>query len=173
MTNERACANDEPRPVTNWENDEVRGDALCDQDLLDNRLRRARELRARQADYLDSLPRELPEVVRQARKLMRHNSGAYPEGFEMALHLSHALEVMVRHEETDAPGRPREAALYLAMELSLAMHRAALALDRISDVLGNPGRLEREAEIAKNLARFESTRTNLLTKSTGLATPKL
>ena len=52
---------------------------------------------------------------------------------------------MVKHGSTDDDGPERDAAIYLADQVAHAMVRATEQLDRISDILDNPARLERES----------------------------
>ncbi len=147
MTDERARANDEARPVkpvTNWQNKAANGYALCGESIFRKHIEGTQALRDRQAAYLDSLPSDPPEVIRAALKLMHPNGDNYPEGIEEALHLSYALEALVKDGELDEEGRPRDAALYLADRVAYAMHRATRQLDRIADILRNPSRVERD-----------------------------
>jgi len=149
MTKDRVCA-DTPAlpiyPVNNWENNEVKGHALCADYLFREHVERAQALRDRQASYLESLPTDPREVIRAALKLMHPTGDEYPDGIEEALHLSYALEALVKEGDLDAKGRSRDAALYVASQVSYAMHRATRQLDRISDTLGNPGRIERDGQ---------------------------
>lgn len=147
MTNERARASDEVRPVepvTSSENKAAKGHALCGESTFREHIEGTQALRDRQAAYLDSLPSDPPEVIRAALKLMRPKGDEYPDGIEEALHLSHALEVMVEEGDLDEDGFNRNAALYIVDRVVMAMHRATRQLDRISDILGNPGRIERD-----------------------------
>ena len=84
------------------------------------------------------------EACHAAMRLMEGGHGYYPEGFEMARHLSCALEAMIRHSDTDDEGPERDAAIYLADKAVQSMMRATEQLDRIADILGNPGRVKRE-----------------------------
>ena len=151
MTKERACASDEARPikpVTKWENNASNGQALCSEYLFREQVEQTRVLRDRQAAYRKSLPTDPPEAIRAALRIMHPTGDDYPDGIEEALHLSFALEALVRAGDLDAQGRSREAALYVADRVSDAMHRATRQLDRIADILGNPGRIgqcERES----------------------------
>ena len=73
---------------------------------------------------------------------MHPDGDDYPEGIEEALHLSQALEAMIKDGDLDEEGRTRDAALYVADRVVFAMHRATRQLGRISDILKNPGRIE-------------------------------
>lgn len=147
MTDERARANDEARPiepVTDCENNGSKGYALCSASIFRDHVEGTRALRDRQAAYLESLPSDPKEVICAAYKLMHPDGDKYPHGIEEALHLSHALEALVKGGDLDTEGRTRDAALNVAHRVAYAMHRATRQLDRISDILGNPGRIERD-----------------------------
>lgn len=135
---------DELKPVTMWENKAAKGHALCAESTFRDHIESAQALRDRQAAYLDSLPSDPPEVIRAARRLLHQGSDEYPEGIKEALHLSHALEALVKEGDLNEDGFDRDAALYVAHRIVIAMHRATRQLDRISDILGNPGRIERD-----------------------------
>lgn len=150
MTNERARATDEDRPVepvSKWENAEAKGLALCANFVFEEKLATAKKLRERHAAYLASLPSDPETAVRAAWLLLHPDAEEYPDGFEEALHLSSALEAMVREGDLDTQGRSRDAALFLASQMSTAMHRAARQLDLISDILENVRPTERGAEL--------------------------
>lgn len=147
MTKERACASDKAmpvEPVTPWENEEANGHALCAEYLFSEYVEQTQALRDHHAAYLASLPTDPQEVIRAALTFMHPSGDDYPDGIEEALHLSYALEALVKEGDLDAKGRSRDAALYVASHLSYAMHRATRQLDRIADILGNPGRIERD-----------------------------
>ncbi len=151
MTKERDCASGEAlpvEPVTIWENEACNRLALVGESVFRQSVEEAQELRDRQAAYLASLPTDPREVIRAARELMQPTGEEYPDGIEEALHLSYALEALVNEGNLGAQGRSRDAALYVASQVSFALHRAVRQLDRISDILGNPGRIEREGEVA-------------------------
>lgn len=126
-------------PVTRWENKEVKGHALCSDFVFQDHLTNAQALRDRQAAYLNSLPTDPTDVIKAAREIMHPGYvNEYPEGIEEALHLSVALEAMIKAGDLDVEGRPRDAALYVAEHVCTAMHRAVRALDRLNHVLGQP-----------------------------------
>lgn len=144
MTEQRVSANDtglqnEPEPVTDWENRSVHGLALVHEDLLKLELDDVNRLRARQAEYLASLPKEPGDAIKSARRIMHHDSENYPEGFEEALHLSYALETMVCSNDVDGPGPQHDAAVYISMRITSALLKTARQLARMSDILGNAG----------------------------------
>lgn len=134
------------RPVTAWENEACDGLALLAAPNFRQSIEKAQELRDRQAAYLASLPTDPREVIRAALKLMHPTGNEYPDGIEEALHLSCALEALVKEGDLDVEGRSRDAALYVASQVSNAMHRAARQLSRVADILGNHGRLERDGQ---------------------------
>ncbi len=147
MEKERVCATDETHPVepvSDWDNNDTKGYALVSENLFRQNMGKIHALRERQAAYRNSLPTDPPAVISAALKLMHPNGSQYPDGVEEALHLSFALEALVKEGDLDSQGRSRDAALYVADRISHAMHRAAHQLDRISDILGNPRRIERD-----------------------------
>lgn len=147
MPKERVCANnkDHPKdPVSSYENRRVKGLALCAPSAFEENISEAKSLRERHQRFLDGLP-EMPDAaLDEALNIMHPNGDNYPKGIEDALHLSYALETMISSEALDVDGRPKEAAKYIAAQLALSMHEAALELDRMQYVLGNPKRLARE-----------------------------
>jgi hypothetical protein len=135
-------------PVTEFENKELRGLALCPGAAFDDTVSRAQTLRARQRAYLDSLPTDPAEAIADARKLLSHDYTAAPKGFEDALHLSQALSALIAQGDLDAPSPTYDAALYIAQRINLALHDTNDSLKRARDVLGNPARVERDRQPA-------------------------
>lgn len=138
MTKERASANNGTRPikpVDKWENSAVHGNALCYEQFYREFIERTQTLRDRQAAYRASLPTDPQDKIRAAREILQHGGEDYPDGIEEALHLSYALEAMLKQSDLDVEGRSRNAALYIADRLSMAMHRAVGQLDRMSHIL--------------------------------------
>lgn len=140
--NVMAKNDDNHAPVTTWENEKARGLALCAEYTFRERVEHAQSLRDRHAAYLGTLPTDPREVILATQKIMHPTGDDYPDGIEEALHLSCALEALVREGDLDAQGQSRDAAIYVASQVSFAMHRAIRQLDRIADILGNPGRIE-------------------------------
>ncbi|WP_299677439.1 hypothetical protein [uncultured Roseobacter sp.] len=146
MTNERACANNRtrPKPVTRRENASVQGQALCADYIFRENIEKAERLRSQQANYLDSLPAEPSDAIRAALGLMNGGGLGYPEGAEEVLHFSVALEAMIQNGHIDEEGPVRDAALYMADRVAMAAWKMSTQLDLISDLLQNPGRIERD-----------------------------
>lgn len=147
--NKKAGA-DTARPVDSYVNEMVDGLALCADSIFEEKLAEVGRLRRRQADYLASLPTKADDCISAAVKILHHDSEEYPEGFEEALYLSFALEPMIRDLRTEDPGIERQALLYVADRVRWGLERASRKLDRVSDILCNPGRIEREERIARN-----------------------
>ena len=149
MTNERACANDETqpvKPVAYWENNEVKGHALCAENVFLKHIERAQTLRDRQEAYHASLPTDRSAAISQALKIMHHEGTEYPEGTEEALYLSYAMLAILKEGDLDQDGFPRDAALYLADRLACCMITATSKLDHMAEILKSPSR----AEMASN-----------------------
>lgn len=63
MTNERACANNTPQPIQEWENENVKGEALSRKRFHEEHLAEVNELRQRQEAYIASLPKNPSEAL--------------------------------------------------------------------------------------------------------------
>lgn len=133
------------RPVTNWENEAVRGMAFTSERAHARDMKEIEALRKQQADYEALLPVEPMEVIKAALETMHPDGDSYPEGFEEAMHLAHALRPMVETLDTDEPGPDRDALLYIADRIMFGLENAARKLDHISALLGTPERIERES----------------------------
>lgn len=134
-----------PKRVTAWENETVKGMALSHDRVHQLDLDKIEGLRARQRDYLKSLPTNPEDCLRAAAKLLHTGGDVYPEGFAEAFFLSFALVPMIKNLETDMPGPERSALLYVADRIKCGLSRFAPALEEVSDILGNPARLKRDA----------------------------
>lgn len=76
MTKERACANDETRPVCRVEshvNDELRGDVFHYKEGYDARNAKVMEHRQRQEAYFANLPKEPLEAIREINSVLRQS----------------------------------------------------------------------------------------------------
>ena len=144
MTKERVCANDIPRPVTDAENESVKGQALCHESVLQDHLAAVQALRAKQRAYLETLPTDPDEVVRAALKVMNPKGYRYPEGFEDALHIAHGLAFLIEHGEIEEGGFDRESARYLANTMVVNLRACRRRFDHLTDILGGPSRAKRE-----------------------------
>lgn len=135
------------RPVTSWENEAVHGMACTSERLHARDMKEIEALRKQQADYEALLPVEPMEVIKAALRTMHPGGDSYPEGFEEAMHLAHALRPMVETLDTDEPGPDRDALLYIADRIMFGLEKAARQIDHISNTLGNPDRIERKAKV--------------------------
>ncbi len=133
----------QPKPVLPHENRKARGYALCREGIFRAHVAEVEQLRARQAEYLASLPTDPREAIRAALELLHPNDEEYPDGIEEALHLSIALEALdaVNGNGDDACA----ATAYVGARVSAALCRAAQQISLVSDILDNPGRLENPA----------------------------
>ena len=134
---------DTVRPVSSWENERVHGAALCAESLFEEHIERAKELRERQAKYEATLPTEPHDIISSAKGVLHPYGESYPEGIEEAMHLSTALTVLVRHGDFDTHSPEREAASFMASRVENGIRTAVEQLDRVSDLLSTPDRLER------------------------------
>lgn len=145
MTNTPTSGTAPVHPVSMYENEANHNMPLLSEGNFNRSMAEISRLRKQQADYLDSLP-TTAEACGEAALRLRHPVGeCYPEGFEEALYLSFALEPMIQHLNTDDPGIERDALLFLANRVRWGLERSVAKLDRISDLLGNPDRIRREA----------------------------
>ena len=138
--------NTTPQPVTLWENDDVKGHALCAEYIFREDVERAQTFRERQSSYLASLPVDRKTAIEAALKTMHPKGETYLEGFENALHLSFALLALIKEGDLDADGRSRDSALYIADRLTTDLHFTARKLDHLSFILRNPARVEQGAK---------------------------
>ena len=139
MTSEKTSANDEvlpSYPVSQSENEEVRGLALCCDSAFEDEMKLVDNLRSRQKAYRASLPTDPDEIITAALAAMYPGGGDYPDGFEEALHLSHALVVMVEDGIDDA-GSNRDAAVYIADRVIECLRNLGRSLDQVGDLLSN------------------------------------
>lgn len=152
MTESRAGANGEnlhPERVTDLENERVGGWALCAEPIFQQHVSLVQSMRDRQSRYLASLPTDPQEAIKAALAIMHPSGDLYPDGFEEALHLSYALEAMVRRGDLGEADRHQDTVLYLADRVLMATGRAACQLDKISDILSNPRRVEPDKRVVE------------------------
>ena len=139
MTNHTPTPGNAPglpvRPVNTWDNDYYHRLPLTADGVFREFMNDVTELRARQKAYLDSLPADPIEAARKAKEILHPDGEDYPEGFEKALHLSWALEALLKGRDLDASGRERDAALWIAREVTSALSAAAVRLEHVSDLL--------------------------------------
>lgn len=145
MTKERACANEPVLPVSTFENEDAKGMAICAQKVFEDELAKVRHLRARQSDYLASLPTDAAGCLSAALSVLHPQGENLPKGLENSLHLSFALAPMIRQLQTEGPGPMRDALLYIADEVNMGLWQAAREIEHVSEILRNPARVEREA----------------------------
>lgn len=143
-TAQRACATDTARPVSMWENAEVKGMALSCDKIHEMDMDKIASLRAQQAKYEASLPADHQEAIKAAQKVMHPEGESYPDGFEASLHLSHALRPMIEVLDLSHPGPDRDALLWITDKIMFGLEDAQRNLDRITDILGNPAQVRRE-----------------------------
>ncbi|WP_306111573.1 MULTISPECIES: hypothetical protein [unclassified Roseovarius] len=70
MDKERVGANAEARPVKDWENKEVKGDALAHKRIFEQHKNEVAELRQRQEQYEKDLPKEPKEALRDIHRTL-------------------------------------------------------------------------------------------------------
>jgi hypothetical protein len=145
MSDERASATPPVKPVTSYENQDVKNMALSVDYVFEMDLAEISKLRKQQADYLASLPVDPAECLSEALRTLQSNGKSYPDGFEEAFYLSFALEPMIRDLDGGSPCPERDAMLYVADRVRQALMRFMPKLDHVNNVLCSPGRVKRHA----------------------------
>ncbi len=135
-------------PVSDAENIKVHGKALCDERLFLDHIKEVKGLREQQGAYLASLPTEPKDAIKAALRILHPSGENYPSGMEDAMQLSTAIVAMLRDDGIGGDGWMREAANHIAFQVEVYLHGLAEQIDRVSDILSNPGRHERDAMIA-------------------------
>lgn len=149
MPNERVCANGETvsadiRPVSDQENRNVNGHALCCDKVFADEQEKITALRERQARFLATLPTEPQAVLDASFSILNPDFGDYIEGFEEALHLSQLLASLIKKGDLREDDWELDAAEFVSQQVTEHLHRMRSQLDHLSYVLCNPGRLARE-----------------------------
>ncbi|TXH26485.1 MAG: hypothetical protein E6Q99_04565 [Elusimicrobia bacterium] len=134
------------RPVTDWENEEVGGKALCADIVFQDGLAKVNALRQQQAAYLAALPTNPEAIISAALAVMHPKGASYPGKFEEAMHMAKALCPMIRALDIDQPSPDRDALLWFAGEVAWALEFLSRDLDHLSEILGNTKRIAREAD---------------------------
>lgn len=131
-----------PQPVSDWENEQLKGAPLCSANVFAENQKKIKALRDQQQAYLDSLPTETDEILGSALKLLQSDFGNYPEGFEFAFHTLDLLSGVLKNHNHDCENL--EAAAYLAEKAFLELRKSKEDLDKVNDILRNKFRLEKE-----------------------------
>lgn len=135
-----------PTRVSSYENRRVSGLALCADQVFEDKIEEATELRKRQADYLASLPQDAEEVIATARARLEDDYGVFVKALEAAEHQSVALTcVLGQMFDGEALYPDQKAAEYLSMQVEDAVRTCKHEIKAALDVLRNPARIEREA----------------------------
>lgn len=149
MTMARVCANSETvsaeiHPVSDLENRNVDGKALCCDRVLADEMEKVGRLRDRQAGFLATLPAEPQAALDASFHILHPDLGNYIEGFEEALHLSQALAALIEKGELDEDSREQEAAEFVSRQIANHLKQTRSHLDYLSHLLRNPRRVEHE-----------------------------
>ncbi|AUQ55169.1 hypothetical protein [Phaeobacter inhibens] len=149
MPKERVCANSETvsadiQPISEHENKSVNGKALCADIVLAEEMERVSELRDRQAQFLATLPVEPQDAIDASFQILNPGMDDYIEGFEEALHLSHALAALIEKGDLEHDTREQDAAVFVSQQIARYLGQTRTRLDRLGYILRNPRRVERE-----------------------------
>ena len=129
----------EHSPVSTYENEKVKGNALSGDRVWQMDLAEIEELRGRQRAYIASLPTEPADRIAAIRKIMHPDSEAYPAGFEEAQALGLALQAMIQIGDVDENNpEVRRAALWIADRMETLMRGLERDLQRIADLCRPP-----------------------------------
>jgi len=134
--------NQTPQPVSDWQNDDVKGLALCCSGVFEKTIRDAESLRRKQAEYLATLPVEPEKALKAALKRLFPIGENYPSGFEDAFSCAFALDALIEQGDSGDEGPTRDATRYVSGKMIEAMMNLKRELDALGDILGNPGRLK-------------------------------
>ncbi|MEM7720743.1 MAG: hypothetical protein AAF376_00065 [Pseudomonadota bacterium] len=133
MTVQTAAIEDKPKRVEDWENREVKGEALAHKRVLETRAEKAARLRQRQEAYYASLPKEPLEALADIhRSLMDMRELAEPQYGPRA-----ALEIMYQlatHNAFDESHQLKEALYWLAIQGLDGLKLVEDAQQRASDI---------------------------------------
>lgn len=129
----------DPRPVTDWENEEVHGKALSCRKLFEMDLAKVQALREREAAWQASLPKEAEEACKAALKEICSQDNDWGEPFKEAVYLSFALRPMIMHLRLDDHGPDRDALLWIVDRIQHRLEGEQARMDRVMDILGAPG----------------------------------
>lgn len=149
MPNERVCANCETvsadiMPVSEQENRNVNGNALCCDKVFADEQEKVTALRDRQARFLATLPAEPQAALDASFSILNPDLGDYIEGFEEALHLSQVLASLIKKGDLREDDWELDAAEFVSQQVTEHLHRMRSQLDHLSHMLRNPRRLEQE-----------------------------
>ena len=115
MTNERVCANSEALPIQDWENRHVKGDALACKRVFEAHLAEVAELRQRQEQYEESLPKKPRKALAEIHRTLLDQRDISEPGYapRAALELIYQL---VAHNALDDSDQMRDAVYWLAIQ---------------------------------------------------------
>ncbi len=105
-----------PRRVTNFENEEVGGLAMCFEMTLERALERVSSLRTEDKLYHEALPSDPGQKLKAIIKILEGGDDDVPDECTLALHVSMALEVMLKNGEQSSPWQ-QESAAFMAEKI--------------------------------------------------------
>ena len=132
-------------PVSDYENAKVDGAALMSERVYKKSMEFAEDLRARQAAYLDSLPKTDTDAVAEGLSILHPDGENYPEGFEEAYHCAVAIEAICQSEDNLELRDVQETLAWLSRKVAVGLYGVRRDLAHLSKVLGRPQEIEREA----------------------------
>lgn len=123
------------RPVTDRENANVRGLALCHPLVWDNFGTRVDELRRKQEAYEKDLPTSVEAIAEEISQTLSPEGEAYPAGFERAYWNTLAIELIVDgHKDVAGDFEAAKLLAWLARESHDGLRECRQALDYLQDL---------------------------------------
>ena len=140
-TNHAPVANNNLRPATDYENQELDGMVLAHRRVYRDHLGRIEAARAKHDAFLASLPTEPQERINLARVNLGNVMDINPDegcGIHEAKALAMALEAFAMNDYSESYPMAQEAMRWIANRLTTCLLSVDAALDRIGYVLEKP-----------------------------------
>lgn len=142
-------------PVTKWENQALNREVFMGLTVREGHLARVDKLRARQAEYLASLPTDPTECLSAALEVLQPDEySSLPDGLEEAFNLAFAIEPMISDLMADDPSPALDALLFVARRVREGLEKTVPRIEHVIKIIGNPDRVTKEATAALALQQF-------------------
>lgn len=125
-----------PKPIADWENEEVKGLALCGDEIYRKHVEKLETLREQQHAYEASLPDDPHEAIMASLRKLHPDGDSYPEGLQEAADIALVLEEVLLKGDLNFDTCLQPAMARLAGRVSIGLEAAMKELDGISDILG-------------------------------------
>ena len=124
--------------VSQFENQQADGLALCSDDVLERKLSQVQDLRERDAAYWDALPSEPMDAIRAARSVLQPDGEEAPHSLEEALHLSRLLTLAVARWDQEGTHASMESLHWVTGRIADALQETRTDLREAADMLKKP-----------------------------------